>query len=47
LTFGFFAAANLQETARRKVIALKRNGAYAENHPSAVAWIEASCLKVE
>jgi hypothetical protein len=31
LTFGFFAAANLQETARRKVIALKRNGAYADN----------------
>jgi hypothetical protein len=47
LTFGFFAATNLQEIARRKVIALKRNGAYAENHPSAAAWIEASCLKVE
>jgi len=47
LTLGFFAARNLQENARRKVIALKRNGAYAENHPSAAAWIEASCLKVE
>jgi hypothetical protein len=29
------------------VIALKRNGVYAEHHPSAATWIEASCLKVE
>lgn len=29
------------------VIALKRNGAYADRHPSAATWIDASCLKVE